>query len=93
MKELEFPRHLNDPPTVLIWRLDDLMPVVLGISVGILVDWFFPFLLAGIAFSYGYRRFRDSKPDGFILHRLYWWGIVPLSARSIPNPFARRFAP
>jgi conjugal transfer pilus assembly protein TraL len=93
MKELDFPRHLDDPPMLLIWRMDDLMPVVLGLCAGILTDWMLPMLLAGVGASYGYRRFRDSKPDGFILHKLYWWGLIPLQGRSIPNAFSRRFAP
>ena len=30
MNDLEFPRTIDDPPTLLLWRLDDLMPVHVG---------------------------------------------------------------
>ena len=26
---VEIPRHVDDPPTLLLWRIDDLVPVVL----------------------------------------------------------------
>ena len=25
---VEIPRHVDDPPTLLLWRIDDLVPVV-----------------------------------------------------------------
>jgi hypothetical protein len=28
-RPVEIPRHVDDPPTLLLWRIDDLMPVVL----------------------------------------------------------------
>jgi conjugal transfer pilus assembly protein TraL len=33
---VEIPRHVDDPPTLLLWRIDDLVPVVL--VLGILAD-------------------------------------------------------
>ena len=47
------------------------------------------FVLLGLALSRLYGRFRDSRPDGFVLHWAYWHGLVPLAARSCPNPFSR----
>ena len=33
---VEIPRHVDDPPTLLLWRIDDLVPVVP--VLGILAD-------------------------------------------------------
>jgi conjugal transfer pilus assembly protein TraL len=35
---LEFPRYVDDPPTLLQWRIDDLIPVVVFGSIAILTD-------------------------------------------------------
>jgi conjugal transfer pilus assembly protein TraL len=40
-----------------------------------------------------YRRFRDNRPDGYTLHAIYWLGLLPSKALTIPNPFIRRFYP
>jgi conjugal transfer pilus assembly protein TraL len=93
MRDLPYPKYLDDPPTLLLWRLDDLMPAVIALVIGILIGHPLVLTLAGFGAGYGYRRYRESRPDGFALHWLYWQGLMPLKARSTPNPFARRFAP
>jgi len=90
---LEIPRHVDDPPTLLLWRTDDLVPVVLMIVFGILLDQLLVFLVLGLVLVRLYGRFRESRPDGFALHWSYWVGLVPLKARSCPNPFIRTWAP
>ena len=47
----------------------------------------------GVLFAHGYRKFRDRQADGYALHLLYWLGLMPLAARTTPNPFARRYTP
>jgi len=93
MTNIEFPRYIDDPPTLLIWRMDDLMPAVLSLVIGILTGQLLLFLLVGGGLSHGYRKFRDRAPDGYAIHMLYWWGILPFDARSIINPYARRHLP
>jgi conjugal transfer pilus assembly protein TraL len=92
-KSIEFPRYIDDPPTLLIWRLDDLMPMVLSLVIGILTGQLLLFLLAGWAMSHGYRKFRDRAPDGYAIHLLYWWGLIPMGSRTVGNPYDRRHLP
>ncbi|MDF5223363.1 type IV conjugative transfer system protein TraL, partial [Vibrio parahaemolyticus] len=40
-----------------------------------------------------YRRFRDNHPDGYMLHMLYWGGFIATKAKSLKNPFIRRYFP
>jgi len=93
VENLDFPHHIDEPPTLLLWRMDDLMPLVLALVAGILVDRLTLALVLGALLSHGYRKFRDRQADGYALHLIYWIGLMPLAARSIPNPFARRYAP
>jgi len=89
MHALDLPHGIDDPPSLLLWRLDDLIPLILMLMIGILADRLLLFVLFGLGLSRLYGRFRDSRPDGFALHWAYWHGLVPLAARSCPNPFSR----
>ncbi|KAA6187928.1 type IV conjugative transfer system protein TraL [Thiohalocapsa marina] len=91
MQPLELPQGVDEPPSLLLWRLDDLIPLILMLVIGILSDRLWLFLVIGFVLSRLYGRFRDSRPDGFALHWCYWHGLLPLTARSCPNPFSRRW--
>ena len=89
---LEFPRYVDDPPTLLLWRIDDLIPVVVFGSIAILIDQPLLFLV-GLLLVRLYGRFREGRADGYALHALYWAGLWRLRARSTPNPFIRTWLP
>ncbi|TVQ95134.1 MAG: type IV conjugative transfer system protein TraL [Chromatiaceae bacterium] len=91
--ELEFPKHIDDPPTLLIWRLDDLTPLLIGLIIGILSGQLLLSLAIGAALVHGYRKYRDRMPDGYAIHLLWSWGLIPLRGRQVPNPYARAFGP
>jgi conjugal transfer pilus assembly protein TraL len=40
-----------------------------------------------------YGRYRKIRPDGLVLHTLYWAGLLPLAGSTCPNPFIRRCLP
>ena len=90
---LPFPAHLDDPATILLWRIDDLVPIVVCVCVGILTHQFLLFMVLGLVSVRYYSRYRDSRPDGFALHWAYWVGLLPLSAPTTPNPYIRRWLP
>ena len=89
---LEFPRYVDDPPTLLLWRIDDLIPVVVFGSIAILIDQPLLFLV-GLLLVRLYGRFREGRADGYALHALYWAGLWRLRARTTPNPFIRIWLP
>ena len=47
----------------------------------------------GFFLSWSFSKYSAGKPDGFIMHAAYWYGLVPLKARSAINPFHRRINP
>lgn len=93
MRHIEIPRHIDDPVHFLLWSADEVAPIALGLFIGVLTGS--PLLFAGAGWFIAtlYSRFRDSKPDGFALHYLYWKGLMPTKARTTPNPYIRRFRP
>lgn len=91
---IRIPRTAGEPPHFLLWTVDDVGPVGIGLFAGVMSGQTIVCLLLGLVGAYIYRRFRDGNPDGFLLHFLYWIGLpVTKTARSMPNPYIREFLP
>lgn len=88
-QELKLPRTLDDPPQFLLWSADEIIPIILAILFGIMTDHFFAFLLVGFVMWRVMRRFKESRPEGYMLHLLYWIGLPIGKARLLPNPYRR----
>ena len=91
MSAVEIPAAIDDPPLILLWPADEMMPVLIGLVFGVVSGNAFLFTAGGLLLTRVYRRFRNGHPDGYFLHLLYWYGVMPSKAFSVPSPFARRF--
>lgn len=93
MATVETPRHIDDPPNLMLWRIDDVTPFILLLVIGILINQTMLFIALGFITVKLYGSFRESRADGYALHALYWFGLMPMTHRSTPNPFIRRYLP
>jgi conjugal transfer pilus assembly protein TraL len=94
MKLVKIPERVDDSPHMLLWSMDELVPPIIFFLAGmILLDAGMRCMLVGFLVSYVYRRFRESKPDGYLLHMLYWHGIPMFRSGAMLNPFIKRFFP
>lgn len=83
------PKHIDDPKMLLLWSVDEVVPIVTMLCIGILIGQAFLFFIGGLALARLYRRYMDNQPDGHLFHLLYWAGLFPESARAIPSPFRK----
>ena len=93
MEPVSIPSYIDDPSHFLLWSADEIAPLMLGLVIGILTGQALLLCLLGLAVTRLYRRFRDGHPDGYLLHTLYWAGLLPTKAQTIPNPFIRAYLP
>lgn len=89
----QIPRHVNLPQQIFFWSTDELIPFSVLFIVGMVTGMLLQGLLAGVALMVFLRRFRDSRPDGYLLHRLYAWGLLPVKGNAALNPLHRRILP
>lgn len=54
----------------LIWQLDEIATVTVGLMVGIVINSPMLGLLVGYVAKVFYTRMRDGKPRGYFLHRM-----------------------
>jgi len=98
MEPVKIPRLVDEPPSVLVWTLDELAPIMLGLVFGIFTGNVTILLGLGLVVTSLYKRFRDGRPDGYLNHLLYWIGIelrwpFGRQAQTIVNPFSNHFRP
>lgn len=91
MEQIEMPRFTDDPPTVLLWSIDELVPLIAGLVLGMQAGQALFFTTLGFLCMHIYRKYMDRSPDGYILHMLYWHGFSLSSGRTVPNPFIREW--
>lgn len=93
MNKLTLPRGVDEPQHVLFWRADDFAVFGACYCVGLLANQLIIFLLLGFVGSYWMRKHRESHPDGYLRHFLYWHGLLPIKARGALGPFHRKVLP
>ena len=93
MQPVKIPNRVDDPIHVLLWSLDELAPMFGGLILGMAVGQAMIGFVVGLVVTNFYRRYRDSHPDGFLLHLVYWGGFLFSKARTMVNPYVRRYFP
>ena len=83
------PRYIDDPPTILFWDLDEFVLLCIFIVLGIITGKLTVFGLVGLVLSKIVGKFKQDKSDGYFLHILYWWGVMPL--KGVPPSYKRNF--
>ena len=85
--EVEIPIYADEPPHFLLWAVDEIMPILLGLG--------HIFIATVISFvvSHFYKKFRDQHADGYLYHLLYWYGFGFTRSPSFINPYIRILFP
>ena len=93
VKAIHIPRHIDDPQQLLLWSADEVMPIILGLLIGMIIGKALICTMIGFVVMHQYRKFRDNHPDGFLQHAAYEWGFMPSAAPSFGNPYIRQLFP
>lgn len=91
MERIELPKFIDEPPTILLWSIDELAPFIIGLVIGMQIGQALVCTLLGLLLTRIYRRYLDQNADGFVNHWLYWHGLTTTTSVTIPNPFEREF--
>ncbi len=77
---IKIPTRHDDPPWFLIWRFDEIIPIMAGICIGIAIRQLLICSLIGFAFTKVYQKVHARFPNGFVLHWLYGKGVWVFSS-------------
>ncbi|QXP89487.1 type IV conjugative transfer system protein TraL [Methylococcus capsulatus] len=88
------PNYLDDPEQVLLWEIDEFLILSTLFAVGLMINYLAVCLFVGYLLMRIYRRSRDSRGNGFVIHAAYWFlGIGAGGSHSVPMPFILRWFP
>lgn len=93
MEPIPFPKYVDAPQRLLFWTTDQVMPFAVLVVIGVIVNSLFLCMILGIGLSWVFTRYRESKPEGFLVYLSYWYGILVPKGRCVVNPFLKRILP
>lgn len=93
MEQLKFPHYASTKARILMWTADQVIPLGAMFATGLITDMLTLSLPIGLVLSYFYTKYSAGKPNGFLIHAAYWYGLYPIKARSAINPYNRRIYP
>lgn len=92
MKPTSIPTRQDDPPWLLFFRADEVLPFFILFIVGIITHNLLICIVLGWGFSYVYKKINSRFSRGFVLHWLYSKGLWLFSmSRTLSNPFNKRY--
>jgi conjugal transfer pilus assembly protein TraL len=77
MDSVRIPAYVDELPQVWFWEIDEAIFIMLGLSVGLLINWMFWGTVTGLAIASVFGRFKQGQNRGLLLHMAYWYGVLP----------------
>ena len=93
LEPTQLPTYLDEPLQILLWSIDEVVPIIGGLVIGMAIGQAFVCLMLGVAVTHFYRRFRDNHASSYLQHKFYAWGFYSSDARTIVNPFIKNWTP
>lgn len=93
MKQTIIPQRIDEPPHILMWQLDELLPMLLGLVIGIFIGQALICSVLGYTVTHQYRKFRDNHPNGHLVHMLYYNGFLSFKGKTMVNTFVKKYFP
>ena len=67
----QIPTQIDAPQHLLLWSADEVVPIAVGLIIGMILHKALICTLIGMGMTHFYRKFRDQHPDGYLMHRFY----------------------
>ncbi len=85
MDLVQIPRYVDSQMQILFWEIDEVVPVVALMGVGIMTDTMLYMVGVMVVVWKLFGRFKNSNLDGILMHLAYANGISNLNRRFPPG--------
>lgn len=90
--QFRVPKHLNDPPRLLFWTMDEALLLFVPIFFGTIAHHFVLGLCAGPVLQQCFKRIKGHEGESLLLRYAYW--MLPsevLPFRAMPPSHKREY--
>jgi conjugal transfer pilus assembly protein TraL len=87
---VNIPRYIDSQYQVFFWEMDELIPLIVFIGVGIIFEILLFALVIGGVLTMRFSRFKLARLDGVLVHAGYWLGMFSLN-KLFKNGLIREF--
>ena len=88
MEKIKIPKHVDDPPQVLIFTMDEFFLMMGFAVVGAAWNLLLPGLMVGAAIGKMFKKIQEGSMPGLLFHMLWWVGLASFKGR-VPNGLVR----
>lgn len=81
LQTVTVPRFIDSQYQIFFWEMDELVPLIVFIGVGIIFEVLLWALLAGLILTVRFSRFKLARLEGVLVHLAYWFGVLTLNKR------------
>lgn len=93
MDPVKIPTEIDTPHQILLWATDEFVPFIMFMTIGNLIGHLISFCIIGAIVGHLYKRYKNTRSNGYLHHLLYWLGFGFAKGRTFVNPFKREFLP
>lgn len=76
---IPIPRYIDSQYQVFFWEMDELIPLIVLIGVGIIFEILLWAIVFGAIIMVRFSRFKLARLDGVLVHMGYWSGVMTLN--------------
>lgn len=91
MERVQIPQFVDELPQLWFWEIDEALFIVLGLFVGIIIDWMIIATIVGMLIASLFGRFKQGQNRGLLMHMAYWYGIMPFKGIWCSISFQRHW--
>lgn len=96
MDPIKIPTEIDTPHQILLWSTDEFVPFMAFLIIGNLIGQLIIFCIIGAVIGHFYKRYKNTRPDGYLDHCLYWYGfrgVIKSEGKTLVNPFIKELNP
>ncbi len=79
LQTVTIPRFIDSQYQLFWWEMDELVPLIVFIGVGIIFEVLLYAMIAGGLLMVRFSRFKLARLDGVLIHLAYWFGLLSLN--------------
>lgn len=86
------PMRVNDPKMVGPFSVTEVAPLAIAMMIGTLIGMTNYALIVGFLITFIQVKLAKNFPSGFVLHYLWYQGLIPLKPNKyLPDPIRRKY--